>query len=378
MNILLVAEYYFANPDFVRISKELAKRKHNVSVATSMRTVDKEHEENDVKIFEIEPLVTIHRIPHTLSFPILQLSQIVKEQDADIIHALNDHSTNVATAALVAKASSHPFAYTLQGITTKTGHLLVDSLVELYDLTVERWIAREAQKVIVLSKSLIPAAVSRFKIQSRKIVVIPSGVDTAQFNPELSDVKQKASQLKDELNLGNELVIGYVGRLFPAKGLTYLFSAVKEIQDKHSDIALLIVGDGAQRNDLEVLAKHLKVRTLFVGWQRNVVPFYSLMDIFVLPSLFEGLPNVVLEAMAMKTALVATNVGANPEVLSNGKNGFLVPACDIQKLAAALEKLIDDDDLRVKMGVFNRQKVEESFGWSQTVERIEKVYSEIA
>lgn len=378
MNVLLAAEYYFANPDFVRISVELAKRKHNVNVATSLRIADKKQAERRVQLIEINPFATIYSIPHTLSFPVMQLSRIIKEQDIDIVHALNDHSTNVASAAISAKVSRRSFAYTLQGITTRIGHPLVDSIVALYDLTIERWVATSANKVILLSNALMPAAVNELKINPEKIVVISSGVDTSHFDPERPDLKAKASQLRDQFNLGDEVVVGYVGRLFPAKGLTYLFSAIKEIQAENPNIALLIVGDGAQRNELETMAKSLKVRTIFAGWQRDVAPFYSLMDIFVLPSLFEGLPNVVLEAMAMRNALVATKVGANPEILSDDENGFLVSPRNFSELATALKSLIEDDGLRAKMGIANRRKVVESFQWSQTVDRIEKVYSEIA
>jgi glycosyltransferase involved in cell wall biosynthesis len=378
MNILFVAEYYFANPDFVRISQELARRKHNVSVATSLRTVDRRSREKNVEISEIEPLVTIHKIPHTLSFPILQMSRIVKEQDIDVIHALNDHSTNVATAALISKVSGRPFVYTLQGITTKIGHPLVDSTVSLYDLTVERWIAGEARKVILLAKGLTPAAVNRLKIEPSKIVVVPSGVDYSRFNPELPSAKEKASELKDELNLNNEIIIGYVGRLFPAKGLTYLLSALKRIQDQHANITLLVVGDGAQRYDLEAMAKDLKIRTIFAGFQRDTRPFYSLMDIFVLPSLFEGLPNVILEAMAMKKAIIATNVGGNPELIEDGQNGFLVPLRNVESIADNINTLILDANLREKMGCTSRRIVEERFSWDVIIPNMEKVYTEVS
>ena len=376
MNILFVAEYYFANPDFVRLSKELAKREHNISVATSFRTVDKKALDT-IRIFEIKPFVLIYKIPHTLSFPLLKLRQIVKKQEINVIHILNDGSTNAAIATLVAKALSKSLVYTIQGPGTRTGHLLVDSITSLYVLTVESWIAREAQRVLLLSRSLISTA-DRMGIDRSKIVVIPSGIDTEYFSPERADIKKRASRLKDKLGIGDEIVVGYLGRLFPAKGLTYLFSAIDKIQNNHPYITLLIVGDGAQRNELEAIARNLKVKTIFAGWQRDVLPYYAIMDIFVLPSLFEGLPNVILEAMAMKKPVIATNVGGNPDVLSNGENGFLVPARDVSKLAAALTRLVEDRQMRIKMGVLNRMKIEKNFQWNTAVEKVEKVYRELA
>lgn len=375
MNVLFVAEYYLANPPLVQISKELARRKHNVSVVTSFRTVDKEAKTEAIRIFEIKPFVTIYKIPRTISFPLLRLRQIIKKQSIDVVHAPNDGSTNVVAAAIVAKSTYKPFIYTIQGPGTRTGHLLVDTLADLYDYTVARWLAREAQKVVLLSKSLISRA-EKLGIERSKTVVIPSGVDSKHFNPERYEVKKKASQIKNQFGISDETVIGYVGRLYPAKGLTYLFHAVKKLQKRYGNIILLIVGDGALRNQLEAMARDLNIRSIFTGWQRDTAPYYSIMDIFVLPSLFEGLPNVILEAMAMKIPVVATKVGGNPDVLSNRENGFLVPVRNVQKLAFALEKLIEDDALRAKMGAMNRQKVEACFLWSKTAEKVEKVYRE--
>jgi glycosyltransferase involved in cell wall biosynthesis len=375
LNILLACEYIFANPDFVRLGKELARMGHDVSVAASIRPVDKVDKTN-LRVFEIEPFVTIYRIPHTMSLPLLKVSKILKDQHIDVVHTINDHSTNGGVACVVAKATSRPFVYTIQGPGTVTGNPLVDSVSQLYTMTAGYWCAREAGRVILLSRSLIPTA-EKMKVERARIAVIPSGIDSEHFNRENPEIKEKASALREELGITDEIVLGYTGRLFPAKGLHYLFHALKRIEEKHPDILLLIVGDGAQRNELEILAKNLKIRTIFAGWQRNTAPYYSLMDIFVLPSLFEGLPNVLLEAMAMNLPLVATSVGGNPDVVQDGENGFLVPARDEAGLASALEKLVANDDLRLKMGGLSRRKVEEQYQWGKTAMNVERVYREI-
>jgi len=373
----LVAEYFYANPDFVRLSEELAKRNHNLSVATSFRAIDERERESSVKVFEIKPLVTIYRIPHTLSLPISKILKIAKMQSVNVIHAVNDHSTNVASASLVSETIQTPFIYTIQGPGTRTGHPLVDSLVAMYDLTFERWISSIARKVILLSKSLISTA-EKLRVDKSKISVVPSGIDTAHFDPERREVRMKREQLLNEFGVDDKVVVGFAGRLDPLKGLTYLLSAVKAIQEEHSNIVLLVVGDGAQRGDLEIMAKSLKVRTIFAGWQHDLRPYYSLMDVFVLPSLYEGLSNVILEAMAMRIPVVATSVGGNPDVVSNGKNGFLVPPRDVSRLAAALARLVEDRQMRIKMGMLNRMKVRKDFQWDTAVEKVEKVYRELA
>lgn len=361
----------------MRLGRELTRKGHNVSVATSFRPMDQRSQEKDVKVFEVKPFVSIYKIPHTLSFPVSRIREITKSQEIDIIHAINDHSTNVAVASLTSKATGIPFVYTIQGPGTRTGHLLVDTTVATYDLTFERWIAQQARRIILLSKSLHSTA-EKLKVSESKIVVVPSGIDCEFFDRDRPEVKEKVFKIKEELGINDKVVIGFAGRLVPAKGLNYLFSALKQIEDEASNVVVLIVGDGAQKSELEMQAKDLKVRTIFAGWQRDMLPYYALMDVFVLPSLFEGLPNVVLEAMAMKTAVVATNVGGNPDVLANGQNGFLVPPRDVSKLAFALKKLVKAEDLRVEMGMENRRKVEKDYQWNTAVEKIEKVYSEVA
>ncbi len=184
--------------------------------------------------------------------------------------------------------------------------------------------------------------------------------------------------LRERFDVNDTIVVGYVGRLIPAKGLVYLLSAIKQIQDEHPNVALVIVGDGPQRRTLEMMAKDLGIKSVFAGWQSDTLPFYELMDIFVLPSFFEGLPNVILEAMAMEKPVVAARVGGIPDLIMNRKNGFLVPIRDHKSIAIALKELITNDDLRKGMGQLNRQMVEKSFSWDKIVRNVEAVYNEVA
>lgn len=375
MNILHVAEYYFANPDFVRLGKELAKKNHSLCVVTSTRTVDKPEQIENMKILEVNPFITLYKLPHTLTFPFSTIYKVVKRQDVEIVHLLNDLSTNAAFASLVSRFSDVPFVYTIQGPGTRLGHPFVDTVITVYHHAVERWIIKRARKVILLSKSLISAA-QELGVDKDKIAVVPSGIDPQHYDAERSAVKEKVHLLRRQLEIDDSVVLGFVGRLVPAKGLETFFSAVKQIQNEHRNVTILIIGDGALRKDLEAVANQLKVKTIFTGWKRDTLPYYSLMDIFVLPSFYEGLANVLLEAMAMKKAVVATNVGGNPDVILNGENGFLVPAGDSKQMAHVLKQLIEDEDLRARIGIRNRQKIEKHYSWTWTVERIERVYNE--
>lgn len=376
LRILFVAEYFFSHPDLVGLATELAQRKHRISAVTSLRGVDKCRYENGVSVFEVNPFLTIHSIPHSLSFPLSKIYRIVQERDIEIIHASMDYSTNTACAAFVSRLTNIPFVYTVLGIGTRTNRLLVNILAELYDRTIDRLISRKASKTILLSQSLI-SRTRKLGIKADNLTVIPSGVDHNYFNPKHPKVKNKAAKLRDELNIRNNIILGYVGRLVPAKGLIYLFLAAKQIQQKYPEIALLVVGDGPYRADLEIISEELKIKTIFTGWRADTLPYYAVMDIFVLPSLFEGLSNVMLEAMAMEKPVVATNVGGNVDLITNEENGFLVPVQDHKQIAHAVEELIENPELRMRMGSINRRIVKKTFSWHTIVPKVEKVYCEV-
>lgn len=372
-----MAKHYFGNPDLVRLSSELAKRGHSIRVATSFREVDKTPQNGDIEISEIKPLMTINSLPYSFTFPFSKIHKIAKEQDTEVVHALHDYSTNTAAAAAFAWVHEIPFVYTIQGIGAKTGHLIADALIDIYDRTVETAIASKSRRVVLLSARLMSRA-RELGVKESNVVVVPSGVDSEHFNPDRAEAKRKAQMLRNQLNIDDKIVIGYVGRLIPKKGLTYLFSAAKRIQDKHSNIVLLVIGDGPQRQELEAMARDFGLETIFTGWQSDVLPYYALMDMFVLPSFFEGLPNVVLEAMAMRKAIIATTVGGNPDLVLNRQNGFLVPPGDVEALKIGIETLASDTDLRLKMGRESRAIAKRSFDWNIIVPKAEKVYEGIS
>lgn len=377
MNILLVAEYYFANLDLVQLSTELVKRKHSVSVATSFREFEGGECHKGVDIFEITPFVTIYSIPHSLSFPLLRIQNLIRERDVEVTHALMDYSTNTAVASLVSKAMHTPFVCNIQGVGTRTGRFVVDALAECYDWTIERRILQSAKKLIVLSKHLI-SRTRKLGIEDYKVAVIPSGVDCTRFDPRRPEVRRKAIMLRDNFDIGqDDFVVGFVGRFVPAKGLSYLLDAISKVKREFPDVVLLLVGEGSQKGELQKKSRALKIRTIFAGYQSDTPPYYALMDAFVLPSLFEGLPGVVLEAMAMEKTVIATNVGGTSDIVIHGKNGFLVPTKDSDEVTKALIILAKDRDLKDKMGSAGRETVRKSFLWNDIVDKVEKVYEEV-
>ena len=187
-------------------------------------------------------------------------------------------------------------------------------------------------------------------------------------------------KMKQELGIDNsDRIIGCVGTLRSVKGHKYLIQAIPLILDKFPHTRLVLVGDGPLRSELERLAEKLKVREriMFLGYRPDVSELMNIFDIFILPSLSEGLSNVLLEAMAASKPVIATNVGGNPEVVEDGRTGLLVPPKDPKKIAEAVNELLDNKNKRLEMGKAGLERVKEKFSISKTVREYKEVYLEV-
>ncbi|MBL7199911.1 MAG: glycosyltransferase [Anaerolineae bacterium] len=231
--------------------------------------------------------------------------------------------------------------------------------------------------MVVVSNQVHELQLRQPWIDPTKLVVIPNGVpvETATCcSPESTQA------LRQEWGIDADvLVVGTVARLGPEKGHAYLLEAAAEVLKQVLQTRLLLVGDGPMRSQLEGRAKALGVADsiVFAGLRHDVPTILSLFDLFVLPSLWEGLPMAVLEAMAAGLPVVATAVGGTPEVVVDGVTGLLVPPGDPDALAEAIFRLLRDPDLRQRMGQAGRERVVERFSAERMVERTEQLYEQL-
>jgi glycosyltransferase involved in cell wall biosynthesis len=165
-----------------------------------------------------------------------------------------------------------------------------------------------------------------------------------------------------------------VGRLDPIKDHLSLFSAFETLRKRKADVCLLVVGDGPERRRLESAAGE---GIVFLGNRLDVPEILRSLDVFVLPSLNEGISNTILEAMASGVAVVATRVGGNPELVEDDKTGTLVPAGDREAMASALSKYLNDPGLRRFHGEAGRARVCNHFSISKMVDGYEAVYRRV-
>jgi glycosyltransferase involved in cell wall biosynthesis len=231
--------------------------------------------------------------------------------------------------------------------------------------------------MIFISEPLIDWALRERIVGQDKIIKIYSGIDLNQFCPANEDVKNKIRQ-KWKLNR-NDPVIGIVSKLWEGKGHTVLLEAFRALKKRITNARLVIVGEGYLYDDLLRMVKlnGLRDSVLFTGFQMDVSEILATFDVAVLPSFFEGMGRVLLEAMAMEKPVVASRVGGIPDLVKDGVNGVLVTPGNVQELAGAIEKIVTDKGLAQKMGREGRKRIKEQFSSEVMARSIERVYHEL-
>ncbi|MBS4025601.1 MAG: glycosyltransferase family 4 protein, partial [Clostridia bacterium] len=168
-------------------------------------------------------------------------------------------------------------------------------------------------------------------------------------------------------------------RLAPQKGIDVLLKAFKKLEDQFPQLKLHIIGEGPEKTFLERLACQLGIadKTFFLGSVRNIIPALQDIDIFIMPSISEGLSIATIEALALRKPVVASKTGGLTEVVENGVSGLLVePGCN-QMLAQAIKRLIVDVNLRKSLSESGRKRAEELFCVKQMLRKTKQIYQEL-
>ena len=206
---------------------------------------------------------------------------------------------------------------------------------------------------------------------NKRIEIVPNGIDSDNFN--LNRYRTRESLGLDD----KDKIVIFVGRLEPVKGLKYLIEAISLLKSNKINLKLLIVGDGSECKKLKLLVKTLQLEemVIFVGKISNekVPEYLSASDVFVLPSLSEGFPVVLLEAMASGLPIITTKIRGLPEIVQDGNNGFLVNPKSSVELADKIKLLIEDDKIRKKISTINKEK-SNIYVWENIVQKLEDLY----
>lgn len=295
---------------------------------------------------------------------VLRLLRVVGQEGPDIIHAFL-FLANIASRVIGRLLRVPVLISSYRGIEVWQSWPL-----RLLDRITVRWVdistcCSEAIRCHVMSQ--------HGATEQERYTTIHNGIDVRHFSNSIPLGRA-------EMGLQEKVaVIGTVCRLEePVKGVTVLLRAVAQLTCRLADpgVQLLVVGNGPALRKLQGLSEQLGIseQVFFTGMRRDIERLLPLMDIFILPSFFEGFGIAIVEAMAAGRPVVATAVGGVPEIVINGETGLLVEAGDVNGLAKAIETLLDDPDLRRYLGLRGQERARERFSLELAVRRHEELY----
>ncbi len=297
---------------------------------------------------------------------IRQVLRICREHKISLLQT-HDYKSN-AIGLIVRRFHRCALATMLHGWTDMSGRM------PLYK-RIDQWCLPKYETLICVSSDLVDEC-HRLGIPAERVHLIHNGIDTNQFQRTLtrSEAKRRVGARQDGL------LIGSVGRLSPEKGFLELIEAVANIrQILRMPIDLWIAGDGPQRTELEsAIERHdLTGSVRLLGQRDDLREFYQAMDMFVLNSIREGLPNVLLESMAMETPVIATAIAGIPKLISHGVDGLLIQPDNKDELRSAIEDLIHSSEKRELLATNARRHIEQSYSFERRMERIATIYRQL-
>jgi len=236
---------------------------------------------------------------------------------------------------------------------------------------------RGAARVIAVSESVRRYLIAHEDLEDSRVVMIPNGIDATLFHPP-TDEERKA--VKRELGIPEEsFVIGGVGRLVEQKNFALFLEVASSVAKSHPSFNFLIAGSGPLEEELkaQVLRLGLSERMLFTGHLSDRVGLYHALDALMMPSLFEGTPMTLLEAMASGLPVVASSVDGIAEVCTDGVDALLVPSGDRTEFFNATQRIIVDAELRKTLGENARQTILERYEIRALTRQVEALYTEV-
>ncbi len=293
------------------------------------------------------------------------LLKVCRERDVAVWHG-HDYKTNLLGLVL------HKL-YPMRLVTTLHGWVERTARTPAY-FRVDRLCLPWYEEVYAVSPDLVAAGRAAGVAKSR-CVLLENGIDLDEYRPAAPTGGAKAA-------LGvppDALVVGGVGRLSPEKAFDALIRSVPALVGRGLDVHAVIVGEGGDRPRLEALARDLGVagRVHLTGWRADVRAAFAGFDVFALPSLREGLPNVLLEAMALGVPAVATRIAGIPRVVTDGVDGLLIHPGQQAELDAALGTLLSDADMRNRLATAARATVEARYSFAARMDRLAGHYDRL-
>lgn len=337
---------------------DYSKFSHTLCVLRKIGVMAKRIKRSDIEIICLDNTSRDYFMP-------LRLKRIITRCAPDVVHTRNWGTIDGILAARLAGVKNI--------IHGEHGREYADLAGLNFKRKIFRWAMSPAVKYFVaVSKEITLWLRDTIGIPEDKIVTIINGVDTQKFHPPAD--KKRAKQ---GLGLNPDaFIVGTVGRLDKVKNYPMLLKAFHLSKTNHPPMKLLFVGDGPQRRNLEEFVRRNQIVNVeFLGQRENVADYLKCFDLFVLPSLAEGISNTILEAMATGVSVVATNIGGNPEILEEGVTGSLILSGDYIALWKTIVKYLNDRNLCESHGKAARLRCENLFSLNFMVKKYDELYT---
>ena len=336
----------------------LKKRGHNVYIASSGGELLPRFIEKGIAYVAI-PIKTKSEVSYKILISKFKLMKYIKQKNIDIIHA-NTRVTQVLSF-LIRRSCQKPYVSTCHGFFKK----------RFFRKIFPCW----GNKIIAISESVKAHLVDDFKVNQPDIRVIHNGIDVNKFKQQSLEYRVER---KKDLGLGEGPVVGIVARLSEEKGHSDLIKAMQEVIARLPQAQLLIVGAGRLKEELLNLtrASGLEKSVFFLPAVADTQEVLSAMDVFVLPSLKEGLGLALMEAMACGLGVVGSAVGGIKSLIQDKYNGLLVRPADSQGLSGAILELLQNPQQARSLGANARNFISQNFSQEKMISETEQVYLE--
>jgi len=352
-----------AERQLVYLASKLDKSKYEVLVCSFSSDVTLRNLLDESRV----PLVVIpKKMSPDLIRPI-QLFKLVKNFKPDLIHSY----------LFVANTWSR-FIGKFLGIPVIISERNAEPKKPLYMTMINRFLYEMGDLLIANSRAGEDQVIKNKEFPHQKIRVVYNGLSIDKFTT--NNDEKRISEIKGRFEIPDDAkVIGIIGRLHFQKNHELLFESFKLLLKKNPNCCLFCIGDGPRRDELLGLTRSLEIddKVIFAGERKDIPECLSIIDVMVLPSLWEGLPNVILEAIAAKCPVVATDVGGVSEIIINGKTGFLVENGNKAELAEKINYTIDHptEMEQIKQNAFDF--VVKNFSITRMVSETEKIYERL-
>lgn len=295
-----------------------------------------------------------------------RIKKEIKKIRPEIVHTHLTYADIYGRLAAKSSGIKNIFS-TVQSLEPWRGNLLspVGARIAVFD----NYLARSCKKIIAVSQEIATVLAEKEGIPHQKIQVIYNGIIPELFKPQ----KKKIDKIK-ELNLDSNLTtLGFIGRLEPQKGVSYLLQAIKKLGKQR--IFLLIIGNGSLKEQLEKETKELKIdhRVLFLGERNDVAALLEVIDILIMPSLWEGMPLVLLEAMTNKKIIIASDIPGIREAIGP-REGILVKPGNALALKIAIKMVLKNPSFYAAMALRAQKRVSKFVNFEKIVKEYKEIY----